>query len=147
MSGHVMFTLSNEMMPDIFNGTDRMKFSDWNFKMSNLLSAGDYEHTGDIWEWFAQEQEDAAEDKFDRIAMQRSWAGQAQDHTRFPRYLFTVLSNLTDGTPHQLMRNGRSKDEVNAWRRPHMEYIHTSDQCDGTRIHEEVSAERRQHQT
>ena len=93
MSGHVMFTLSNEMMPDIFNGTDRMKFSDWNFKMSNLLSAGDYEHAGDIWEWVAQGQEDAAEDRFDRIAMQRSWAGQARDHTRFPRYLFTVLSN------------------------------------------------------
>ena len=34
MSGHVMFTLSIEMMPDSFNGTDRMKFSDWNFKMS-----------------------------------------------------------------------------------------------------------------
>ena len=107
MSGHVMFTLSIEMMPDSFNGTDRMKFSDWNFKMSNFLSAGDYEHAGDIWEWVAQEQEDVAEDKFDRIAMQRSWAGQAQDHTRFPRYLFTVLSNRTGGTPHQLMRNGR----------------------------------------
>ena len=54
--------------------------------------------------------------------MQRRWAGQARDHTRFSRYLFTVLSNLTDATPHQLIRNERSKDEVNAWRRPHLEY-------------------------
>ena len=54
--------------------------------------------------------------------MQWGCAGQSRDPTRFPRYLFTVLSNRTDGTPHQLMRNGRSKDEVNAWRRPHMEH-------------------------
>ena len=100
MSEHVKFTLSKEMMPESFNGTDRMKFSDWEFKMSNLLSAGDYEHAGDILEWIAQEQEDVAEDKFDRIAVQRGWAGQARDHTRFSRYLFTVLSNRTDGTPH-----------------------------------------------
>ena len=33
MSGYVKFTLSKEMMPDSFNGTDRMKFSDWEFKM------------------------------------------------------------------------------------------------------------------
>ena len=29
--GHVKFTLSKEMMPDSFNGTDRMKFSDREF--------------------------------------------------------------------------------------------------------------------
>ena len=84
------------MMPDIFNGTDRMKFSDWKFKMSNLLSAGDFEHAEDIWEWVAQGQEDAAEDKFDRIEMQRSWAGQARDHTRFPRYLFHCAEQSID---------------------------------------------------
>ena len=33
-----------------FNGTDRMKFSDCEFKMSNFLSAGDCEHAGDILE-------------------------------------------------------------------------------------------------
>ena len=71
MSGYVKFTLGQEMMPDSFNGRDRMKFSDWEFKMSNVLSAGDYEHAGDILEWIAQEQEDVAEDKFDSIAMQR----------------------------------------------------------------------------
>ena len=47
-SGNVKFTLRKEMMPDSFNGTDRMKFSDWEFKMSHLLSAGNCEHAGDI---------------------------------------------------------------------------------------------------
>ena len=45
------FTLSKEVMPDSFNGTDRMKFSDWEFEMSNFLPAGDYEHAGDVLEW------------------------------------------------------------------------------------------------
>ena len=78
MSGYVKFTLSKEMMPDSFNVTDRRK--------------GDCEHAGDILEWIAQAQEDVAEDEFDRIAAQRGWAGQARDHTRFSRYLFTVLA-------------------------------------------------------
>ena len=68
--GYVKFTPSKEMMRDSFNGTDRMKFSDWEFKMSNFLSAGDYEHAGDILEWITQEQEDVAEVKFARIAVQ-----------------------------------------------------------------------------
>ena len=76
----------------------------------------------DLLEWIAQEQEDAAEDKFDRIAVQRGWTGQARDHTRFSRYQFAVLSNRTDGTPHRLVRNGRHSDGVNAWRRQHMEH-------------------------
>ena len=54
--------------------------------------------------------------------MQRGWVGQARDHTRFARYLFTVLSNRTDGTPLRLVRNERHKDGVNAWRRLHKEY-------------------------
>ena len=77
-SGYVKFTLSKEMMFDSFSGTDCMKFSDREFKMSNFLSAGDHEHAGDILEWIAQ-----AEDKFDRITVRRGWAGQARDHTRF----------------------------------------------------------------
>ena len=109
-SGYVKFTLSKEMMPDSFNCTDRMKFSDWEFKMSNFLSAGDHEHAGDILERTTQEQEDVAEDKFDRIAVQRGWVGQAREHTRFAKYLCTVLRNRTDGTPHRLVRNGRHKD-------------------------------------
>ena len=36
------FTLSKEMMPDSFNGTDRMKFLDCEFEISKLLSPGDY---------------------------------------------------------------------------------------------------------
>ena len=104
--GYVKFTLSKEMMPDSFNGTDRMKFSDWEFKMSNFLSAGDYEHAGDIMAWITQEH-DVDEDKFDRVAAQRGWVGQARDHARFARYLFTVVSNRSDGTPHRLERNGR----------------------------------------
>ena len=63
MSGYVKFTLSEEMMPDSFSGADRMKFSDWEPKMSNFLSAGDYEHAGVILKWIAQEQEDVAEDR------------------------------------------------------------------------------------
>ena len=55
-------------MPGSFNGTDRMKFSDWEFEMSNFLSAGDCEHAGDIMEWIMQEQEVVAEDKFDMLA-------------------------------------------------------------------------------
>ena len=99
-----------------------MKLSDWELEKSNFLGAGDKEHTGDILEWIAQEQEDVAEDKFDRIAVQRGWAGQARDHTRFTKYLFSVLSNRTDGTPHRLVRSGRHSDGVNAWGRLHMEY-------------------------
>ena len=53
------------------NGTDRMNFSDWEFKMSNFLSAGDYEHAGDILAWITQEQEDVTEDGFDMLASQR----------------------------------------------------------------------------
>ena len=32
-----------------------MKFSAWEFEMSNFLSAGDHEHAGDIMEWITQE--------------------------------------------------------------------------------------------
>ena len=65
---------------------------------------------------------DVAEDIFLRTALQPRWVGQARDDTRFSRYLFTVLSNRTDGTPHRLVRNVRHKDGVNACRRLHMEY-------------------------
>ena len=60
--------------------------------MSNFLSAGGYEHTRDIMEWITREQDDVDEDTFDRIAVHRGWVGQVRDHTRFARYLFTVLS-------------------------------------------------------
>ena len=83
---YVKFTLSKEMMPDSFHGTDRMKFSDWELKMSNFLSAGDHEHAGDILEWIAQEQADVDENTFDILASQRGWAGQARDHTGFSKY-------------------------------------------------------------
>ena len=115
-SGHVKLTLGKEMMPDSFNGTDRVKFSDCEFKMSNFRSAGDYEHARDILEWITQQESDVPEDKFDGIALQRGWVEQARDHTRFARYLLNVLSNRTDGTPRRLVRNGRHKDGVNAWR-------------------------------
>ena len=49
--GCVKFTLSKEMMHGNFGGTDRVKFSDWEFRMSNFLSAGEDEHAGDILEW------------------------------------------------------------------------------------------------
>ena len=93
-------------MPDSCNGTVRMKFSDWEFKMSNIL------------EWISQE----PEDEFDLLATRRGWDGQGRDHARFARYLFTVLSNRTNGTPHRRVRNGPHKDGVNAWRRLLIEY-------------------------
>ena len=35
-------------MPDNYNGTDRVKFADTEYKMSNFLSAGDFEHAGHV---------------------------------------------------------------------------------------------------
>ena len=101
--GYVKFTSSKEMMLDSFNGTDRMKFSDWEFKMSSFLSVRDHQHAGETLEWISQEQEDVAEDKFNRVALQRGWVGQARDQTRSARYFFAVLSNRTDGTPHRVV--------------------------------------------
>ena len=72
-SGHVKFTLGKEKMPDSFNGTDCVKFSDWAFEMSNFLSAGDYEHNGNILKWITQQENDVPEDKFDGITLQRGW--------------------------------------------------------------------------
>ena len=63
MSGYVKFTLSKEMMLDSSNGTDRVKFSDWEFEMSNFLSAGDYVHAEDILEWTIQQENDVPEDQ------------------------------------------------------------------------------------
>ena len=132
-SGYVKFTLSKEMIPDSFNCTDRMKFSDWEFKMSNFLSAGDHEHAGDILERTTLEQEDVAEDKFDRIVVQRGWVGQAREHTRFAKYLRTVLRNRTDGTPHRLVRNGRHKDLSERLEKA-AHGVCTSDKCDSPRV-------------
>ena len=62
-------------------------------------------------------------DKFERIDSAARMGWSMHEITRvFSRYLFTVLSNRTDGTPHRLMRNGRHTDGVNAWRRLHMDY-------------------------
>ena len=139
-SGYVKFLFSKEMMPDSFNGADRMKFSDLEFEMSNFLSAGDYEHAGEILEWITQEQEDVDKDKFDQPALQRGWAGQARVHTRFARYLFAVLSNRTDGTPAS---TGKKRETQR--RRERLENathgVRTSDQCDSAGIHEEVSGD------
>ena len=79
--GNVKFTLGKEMMPDNFNGTDRVKLSDWEFEMSNFLSARDYEHEGDILERITQQQADVPEDRFDAIALQRGWSDK-QETTR-----------------------------------------------------------------
>ena len=90
------------------------------------------------WSGSRRNEEDAAEDKFDRIAVQRRWVGQARDHTRFARYLFTLLSNRTDGTPHRLVRNGRHTDGVNVLEKA-AHRVCASGQCDSTRIHEEIT--------
>ena len=61
----------------------------------------------------------------------------SRDDARFPRHLFTVLSNRADGT-HPLVRNGRGRREA-------LEKAalgeRTCDQCDGARIHEEVAGD------
>ena len=79
--------------------------------MSNFLSAGDYEHAGDILEWITQQEDYVPGDRFDGIALQRGWAGRGTDHTRFARYLFAVLINCTDGTPHRLSETDDAKME------------------------------------
>ena len=68
MSVYGKFSLGREMMPDSFNGTDRVQFSVMEFKRPNFLSAGDHEYAGDIVEWIVQEQKDVTEDKFDTVA-------------------------------------------------------------------------------
>ena len=95
---YVKFIFSNGMMLDCFIGTDGMKFAKLELKMSNFLSAGNNGHAGDILEWITQDQDDVDEDRFDTVAMRRGCVGQARDHTRFARYLFTALSNRTGGT-------------------------------------------------
>ena len=77
--------------------------------MSNFLSAGDYEHAGEILELITQQEDDVPDDRFDGIALQRGWAGRATDHTRFARYLFAVLIN--DGTPHRVSETDDTKME------------------------------------
>ena len=67
--GYVKFTLGKEMMPDNFNSSDCVKFSDWEFKMSNFWSGGDYEHAGDIMDCITQQRDDVPEDRFDAIAL------------------------------------------------------------------------------
>ena len=57
-------------MPDSFNGTDHVKFSEWGFKMSNFLSAGDYEYAGNILECITQHEDDVR----DRNAARMGWA-------------------------------------------------------------------------
>ena len=114
--------------------------------MSKFLSAGDHEHAGDILEWIAQEHEDVAADKFYMLAWQGGWAGQARDRRRFARYLFIVLRNRADGTPHRLVRHGRHRD--GAWRRLHMEYAPvTSATAQGFMKKSWRFPGRRQHQT
>ena len=80
-----------------------IKFADWEFKMTHFLSAGDCEHSGEILEWITQEQEDAAENTFDMLALQRvGWTS-----TRWNEVLVhCVVSNRTVRTPHRLARNG-----------------------------------------
>ena len=74
------------------------------------------------WSGSRKSRDDVDEDKFDRVAAQRGWVGQRRDHARFAVYPSIVLSNRTDGTPHRLVRNGRHKDWVTAWKRQRMEY-------------------------
>ena len=116
--GYVRFTLGKEMHArqlQRYKSCEVLRLGVQDVEL--FLSIGDYEHAGDILEWITQQQDDLPEDRFDAITLQRGWVRQARDLTRFARYLFTVLGNRTDETPHRLLRNGRHKDGVNAWRR------------------------------
>ena len=53
-SALVQFVLSKEMTPDSCNGTDRLKFSVWEPRMSNFLSAGDCGHAETFWNVFCR---------------------------------------------------------------------------------------------
>ena len=53
-SALVQFVLSKEMTPDSCNGTDRLKFSVWEPRMSNFLSAGDCRHAETFWNGFCR---------------------------------------------------------------------------------------------
>ena len=105
-SALVQFVLSKGMTPDSCNGTDRLKFSVWEPKMSNFLSAGDCRHAETFWNGFCRNKKDVIQDEIDLVATRRSWSGHARDHARCARYLFIVLSNNTSG---QLLRRFRSE--------------------------------------
>ena len=91
------------------------------------MRAGDYEHAGDILEWIPQQLDDVLEDKFESIAMQRGWAGQARDRMRFARYLFTVLSNWADASIGEKRATQRRTERLETTAR--------------TRIHEEITGD------
>ena len=59
--GNVKLTLGKEMMPDSFNSTHRVKFSDWDSRCRTLERC----RLGDILEWITQQENDVPEDRFD----------------------------------------------------------------------------------
>ena len=85
----------------------------------------------------AHEQEDAAQDKFDRIAGQRGWAGHARDHTRFSKILVhcSEQSHRSDAASiSEKWKTQRRSERMETAAHS----VRTGDQCDGARIHEEV---------
>ena len=83
----IKFSLEKEMMLASFTGSERVKFTVWEFNVANFLSAGDYEHAADILELVAQANEDVDEDMLEDVAQDRGWDGQPRDQLRCPRYL------------------------------------------------------------
>ena len=120
--GYVKFTLGEEMMFDNFKGTDREKFSDCEFQMSNFEGAWRLPHRRHL----GVDHTTAGRCARGQLRRDRTPAGMGRTskrpHEVCEVLVFTVLSNRKDGTPHRFVRHGRHKDGVKAWRRLHMEY-------------------------
>ena len=106
--------------------------------MSNFWSDGDCEHAGHILEWITQQQDDVPEGRFDVIAMQRRWGSDKQETKE-------VREVLVHGIEQSHRRNVASIGEKRTTQRwsERLETIahgvSASDQCDSTRIHEEIA--------
>ena len=115
--------------------------------MSNLLSAGDDKHEGDILEWIAQEQEDVAEDKFDKIAAPR-WMGWTSTRSY---EVFKVLVHCAEQSHRWNTASIGEKRKTQRWNERMEKATHgvrTSDKCDGAKILKNslgIPLEQRQH--
>ena len=106
-------TLGKEMTPDSFNGTDRMKFSDW-----------EYEHSGRVTSWSGSRRNRRMCPKTGSTRSQCSEDGPGKQET------------ARGGTPHREKRATQRRSE-RLEKAAHG--IRASDQCDSIRIHEEIT--------
>ena len=134
--GHVKFTLGKEMIPDNFKGADRVKFSDWEFEMSNFFER---------WRLRARGRhlgvDHATAGWRARVRRDRSAAGMDRTSKR-PHEVCEVPVH---GAEQSSVRNAASIGEKRTTQRwsERLETtahgVRASDQCDGARIHEEIA--------